>query len=150
MAYTPIDFKETSSVCLSVKVLSTPVYNSIAAVETDMWCHVTYNLRGAWHTVYAMLLSYCKWDATWNSFNRKVQFSLTYNSFSNNSVLYFTWIIFMQGYHSTFTSKFLEFFLNLLYTDRLFHCYMLDKSSWHFRGVRSILSLLFYFWWKSC
>ena len=29
-----------------------------------------------------------------------------------------------------------------------FHCYMLDESICHFRGVRSILSLLFYFCWK--
>ena len=32
-----------------------------------------------------------------------------------------------------------------LYTSRLFHCYMLDESSCHFRGVGSILLLLFYF-----
>ena len=24
---------------------------------TDLWCHLPYNLEGAWHTVYAMLLS---------------------------------------------------------------------------------------------
>ena len=36
-------------------------------------------------------------------------------------------------------------FLNLLYTGRLFHCYMLDKSICHFRGDGSILLLLFYF-----
>ena len=29
-----------------------------------------------------------------------------------------------------------------------FHCYMLDESVYHFRDVRSILSLLYYFWWK--
>ena len=29
-----------------------------------------------------------------------------------------------------------------------FHCYMLDESICHFRGVGSILSLLFYFRWK--
>ena len=23
----------------------------------DLWCHLTHNLRGAWHTLYAMLLS---------------------------------------------------------------------------------------------
>ena len=34
---------------------------------------------------------------------------------------------------------------NLLYTDRLFHCYMLEDSICHLRGVGSILSLLFYF-----
>ena len=28
---------------------------------------------------------------------------------------------------------------------RLFHCYMLDESICHFGGVRSILSLLFFF-----
>ena len=32
-----------------------------------------------------------------------------------------------------------------LYTGRLFHCDMLDESICHFSGVRSILSLLFYF-----
>ena len=31
------------------------------------------------------------------------------------------------------------------YTGGLFHCYMLDESICHFRGVRSILSLLFNF-----
>ena len=29
-----------------------------------------------------------------------------------------------------------------------FHCYMLDESIYHFGGVQSILSLLFYFWCK--
>ena len=38
--------------------------------------------------------------------------------------------------------------LNPLYTGRLFYCYMLDKSICHVRGVVSILSLLFYCWWK--
>ena len=37
---------------------------------------------------------------------------------------------------------------NPLYTGGFFHCYMLDESIRHFRGVGSILSLLFYFWWK--
>ena len=32
---------------------------------------------------------------------------------------------------------------NPLYTGRLFHCYMLDKSSCHFRAVLSNLLLLF-------
>ena len=35
--------------------------------------------------------------------------------------------------------------VNPLYTGRLFHCYMLDKSVSHFTGMGSILSLLFYF-----
>ena len=35
--------------------------------------------------------------------------------------------------------------LNPLDTSGLFHCYMLDESICYFRGVRSILSLLFYF-----
>ena len=38
---------------------------------------------------------------------------------------------------------------NSLYTGRLFHCYMLDKSICHFRGSGSISSLLFYFDGKS-
>ena len=32
-----------------------------------------------------------------------------------------------------------------LYTGRLFHCYTLDKSIFHFGSVRSFLSLIFYF-----
>ena len=36
-----------------------------------------------------------------------------------------------------------------MYTGRLFHCYMLDESICHFMGVRSVLSLiLFFFLWK--
>ena len=35
--------------------------------------------------------------------------------------------------------------VNPLYTGELFHCYMLDESIHHFRGVRSVLSLLFNF-----
>ena len=35
--------------------------------------------------------------------------------------------------------------LNPLYPGRLFHWYMLEESVCNFRGVRSILSLLFYF-----
>ena len=38
--------------------------------------------------------------------------------------------------------------LNLFYTGRLYQCYMLEESVCDFRGVGSILSLLFYFWWK--
>ena len=34
---------------------------------------------------------------------------------------------------------------NPLYTDRLLHCYMLDESICHFKGVGSILSFLLYF-----
>ena len=35
--------------------------------------------------------------------------------------------------------------INLLYTGRLFLCYMLVKSICHFRGVKSLLTFLFYF-----
>ena len=44
--------------------------------------------------------------------------------------------------------KFSDTFLNPLYTGRLFHCYMLDESSFHFGDVRSILSLISYILWK--
>ena len=37
---------------------------------------------------------------------------------------------------------------NSLYTGGLFHCYILDESICHVRGIGSILSLLFYFHWK--
>ena len=43
--------------------------------------------------------------------------------------------------HGTVTYQ----FINPLYTGGLFHCYLLDESICHFRGVRSILSLEFYF-----
>ena len=33
---------------------------------------------------------------------------------------------------------------NPLDSGGLFHCHMLDESTCHFRGIRSILSLLFY------
>ena len=33
--------------------------------------------------------------------------------------------------------------VNLLYTSGLLHCYMLDESFCHFKGVGSILSFLF-------
>ena len=35
-----------------------------------------------------------------------------------------------------------------MYTGRLFHSYMLNDSICHFRDARSIMLLLFYFWWK--
>ena len=37
------------------------------------------------------------------------------------------------------------FIFNPLYTGGLYHCYILDKSICHFRGVRSVLSFSFYF-----
>ena len=39
----------------STKVRSTTAGNSIVAVMTDLWHHLTYNSMGAWHTMYAML-----------------------------------------------------------------------------------------------
>ena len=39
---------------------------------------------------------------------------------------------------------------NPLCTDGLLHCYVLDKFICHFRGVGSVLSLLFYFDGKPC
>ena len=42
-----------------------------------------------------------------------------------------------------------EYHINPLYSSGLFHCYMLDESICHFRGVGSILScFFFYFLWK--
>ena len=35
--------------------------------------------------------------------------------------------------------------INPLYTGGLFHCYILEESICHLRGVGSVLSLLFYF-----
>ena len=69
------------------QVLSMPVFNSLVAMITDLWCHLTDNLRGAWHTLYAMHFSNYQWDATWNSYNGTVLFSQTYNSFSTNLIL---------------------------------------------------------------
>ena len=60
---------------------------SIIATVINLWCNLTYNSIGAWHTVYAMLLSNDKWNASWNSYNAKICVSQTYNSFSNNLIL---------------------------------------------------------------
>ena len=38
--------------------------------------------------------------------------------------------------------------INTLYTGGLFHCYKLDESICHFKGIGSILSLLFYFLYR--
>ena len=75
--------------CHSVQVLSTTVGCSLVvkAMVTDLCCHLTYNSRGAWHTVYAMLLSKYNWDSTRNSYNWKEWFSQIYNAFSNNFIL---------------------------------------------------------------
>ena len=48
-----IDFKVTSSGRFSVKVLSTRVNYSLVAMLTHLR-YLTYDLRGAWHPVYAM------------------------------------------------------------------------------------------------
>ena len=40
---------------------------------------------------------------------------------------------------------FQAFVINPLYSYRLFHCYILDESICHIKGVRSILWLFFYF-----
>ena len=36
-------------------------------------------------------------------------------------------------------------YFNPLFTGRLFHCYLFDKSVCHFKDVGTILLLLFYF-----
>ena len=38
-------------------VLGTTVAYSLVAMVTDLCCYLTYDSRGEWHTVYAMLLS---------------------------------------------------------------------------------------------
>ena len=40
------------------------------------------------------------------------------------------------------------FIINPLYTAGLFHCYMLDVSNFHFRGVGFILVVLFLFFYE--
>ena len=47
-----------------------------------------------------------------------------------------------------FHPKGINLHLNPLYTGWLLYCYMLDESIYHFRGVKSILSFIFYFGWK--
>ena len=37
--------------------MSTIVGYSILAMVTDLWCHLTKNSSGAWHTVYAICLA---------------------------------------------------------------------------------------------
>ena len=41
----------------SVKVLSTTVGYLLVAMVSNLCCHLTYDSRGAWHKMYAMLLS---------------------------------------------------------------------------------------------
>ena len=43
------------------------------------------------------------------------------------------------------TLKVYPFTVILIHTDGLFDCYVLEESICHFRGVNSILLLLFYF-----
>ena len=47
----------TSLGCHSVMVLTTTVGYSLVAMVTELCCHLAYDLREAWHTLYAMLLS---------------------------------------------------------------------------------------------
>ena len=54
----------TTSGCRSVKILSTTVGYSLVAMVTDLRHLLTYDSRGAWHTVYAMLHSNYKWCST--------------------------------------------------------------------------------------
>ena len=56
--------------------------------------------------------------------------------FSSVATDFGSWTIRQAREHETF---------NPWYTSGLFHCYTLDKSIYHFRGVGSILLLLFYF-----
>ena len=51
------DVKLTSLRRQSANVLITIAGNSIYAMVTDLWHHFSYNSRGAWQTVYAMLPS---------------------------------------------------------------------------------------------
>ena len=44
-----------SSGCYSVKVQGTPVCKSIVAMVTDLWCHLTYDWRGAWLSNYDVI-----------------------------------------------------------------------------------------------
>ena len=59
-------------------------------------------------------------------------------------------ITYLHHVHSSAIAGYcgMQLFFNPLYTGGLFHCYKLDESIFHFRGVWSILSFLFYFWWK--
>ena len=86
-----IDFKLTSSGCHSFKVLGTTVGYSLFAMVTGLWCHLTYNLRGAWHTLYAMLLSNYMGDATEIYTVEKFFFSQITDSFSNNLIFCYLW-----------------------------------------------------------
>ena len=37
-------------------VLRAQVCSSIVAMVTDLWCHLTHDSRGAWHTVYSLII----------------------------------------------------------------------------------------------
>ena len=59
-----INFKVTLSGCHSVKILTPTVGYSVVVMATDLCRSLTHDSRGAWHTVYVMLLLNYKWDAT--------------------------------------------------------------------------------------
>ena len=56
-----------------------------------------------------------------------------------------TFIALVKGKTFQFVSQHILTNIHILYTSRLFHCYMMDEFICHFRGVGSILSLLFCF-----
>ena len=62
---------------------------------TDLWCHHAYNLRGAWHTVYAMLLSnYCEMLSEIHTMEKFDFLNSIIFLKLFNSVLY--WLVLMQ------------------------------------------------------
>ena len=62
--------------CQGIKYTS---FNSIVSMVTDLWCH----LRGAWHIVYAMLLS----NPTYNSRGKERKRFRFYSPFKNISLI---------------------------------------------------------------
>ena len=71
-------------------MLSITVENSIVAMVTDLWCHLTYNSSGAWHTVYAKLPSNYISETIPEIYTMVSVFSQTYDSFSNKLILCLT------------------------------------------------------------
>ena len=62
---------------------------SIVAMVTDLWCHlIIREERVIQCIVYVMRLSNYKWDTPWNSYYTKDWFCQTYNSFSNNLIIW--------------------------------------------------------------
>ena len=75
--------------------------------------------------------------------------SVIITTLSSRNIGHMTVFVFFA--HTLLTVAYIQFIyhitFNQFYTGGLFHCYMLDESICHFRGVGFFLWHLFFFWW---